>query len=395
MSVDTAILLGVTLVVALTRYFGPVCCLTPTRPPELPLVLGVMLMLGLIIAITSTSQGQRLSSLLVLFLLIIIFIVLKSEPLSISLSAALRSLQGQDAQLASAIDVRWLGYSYLAFRLMHVLRDRQQGKPHDYSLSEFVSYCLFFPALTAGPIDRSERFMGDIRLSPPLDAAETFDGGQRVLVGIFKKFVLADSLAIFALNPINAAQTSSTIWTWVLLYAYALRIYLDFAGYTDIALGTARWLGIKLPENFSAPYITTNITAFWNSWHITLAQWFRAYFFNPVTRALRSKKLNLPVWLVIFVGQAGTMLLIGLWHGVTWNFAIWGLWHAVGLFAHNRWSDWMRPRMASLEQRIGLTLILSFISWVITFHYVTLGWVWFALPGPKLAIVTMTKLFGY
>jgi D-alanyl-lipoteichoic acid acyltransferase DltB (MBOAT superfamily) len=181
----------------------------------------------------------------------------------------------------------------------------------------------------------------------------------------------------------------------VLLYAYALRIYFDFAGYTDIALGLGRWLGVRLPENFSAPYLKTNMTAFWNSWHITLAQWFRAYFFNPATRVLRSSSARLPVWLVILVGQAGTMLLIGLWHGVTWNFAAWGLWHAAGLFAHNRWSDWMRPRMTTLEQHPTLRRLGSLAGWLLTFHYVTLGWVWFVLPDIRLSLLVFQKLFSH
>jgi D-alanyl-lipoteichoic acid acyltransferase DltB (MBOAT superfamily) len=307
----------------------------------------------------------------------------------------LRGLQGQDVRLASPLDVRWLGFSYLAFRLLHVLRDFQLGKTHAYSLAEFVAYGLFFPALTAGPIDRSQRFIGDLRTPVVMQSDAHFEGGQRIFIGIFKKFVLADSLAILALNPANAAQTSSGLWAWVLLYAYSLRIYLDFAGYTDIALGLGRLLGVRLPENFTSPYWKTNLTSFWNSWHITLAQWFRAYFFNPVTRALRSSAFNLPVWLVILAGQAGTMLLIGLWHGVSINFAIWGLWHAIGLFVHNRWSEWIRPRLAGFEQRVGLNRMISFSGWLLTFHYVTLGWVWFALPDSNMALSVFRKLLAF
>ncbi len=221
------------------------------------------------------------------------------------------------------------------------------------------------------------------------------DGGQRILLGLFKKFVLADSLAIIALTPQNAVETASGVWAWVLLYAYTLRIYFDFAGYTDIALGMGRWLGLRLPENFTAPYFKTNLTAFWNSWHITLAQWFRSYFFNPLTRALRTNPTKLPIWLVILIGQAGTMLLIGLWHGVTWNFAAWGLWHAAGLFVHNRWSDWMRPGIGSLGQRPALRRLAGLGGWFLTFHYVTLGWVWFALPDIRLSVAMFQKLFSF
>jgi D-alanyl-lipoteichoic acid acyltransferase DltB (MBOAT superfamily) len=293
------------------------------------------------------------------------------------------------------LDLRWLGFSYLAFRLLHVLRDFQLEKAQDASLVEFTSYALFFPALTAGPIDRSQRFISDLRDGTRISPEILMEGGQRILLGLFKKFVLADSLAIIALNPQNAIQTASGVWAWVLLYAYALRIYFDFAGYTDIALGMGRWLGIKLPENFIAPYLKTNLTAFWNSWHITLAQWFRSYFFNPLTRALRSNSKQLPVWLVILAGQAGTMLLIGLWHGVTWNFAAWGLWHAIGLFVHNRWSDWARPGMDNLEQRPAMRRLVTLGGWFLTFHYVTLGWVWFSLPDISLSLTMFQKLFSF
>jgi D-alanyl-lipoteichoic acid acyltransferase DltB (MBOAT superfamily) len=327
-------------------------------------------------------------------LLVTIFVLLKTDALTLQLSAWLRRLQGQDIQLSSVLDVRWLGYSYLAFRLLHVLRDFQLGKPHAFSLAEFVVYALFFPAITAGPIDRSQRFIADLHQSAKLEPDRLLEGGSRIALGILKKFVLADSLAIIALTPDNAVQTSAGVWSWVLLYAYALRIYLDFAGYTDIALGLGQWLGVRLPENFAAPYLKTNITAFWNSWHITLAQWFRAYFFNPVTRGLRSSTLHLPVWLIILVAQAGTMLLIGLWHGVTWNFAFWGLWHAIGLFVHNRWSDWMRTRLAGIEVWDQMRRLASFAGWLLTFQYVTLGWVWFALPDPNLALIFFRKLMG-
>ena len=181
---------------------------------------------------------------------------------------------------------------------------------------------------------------------------------------------------------------------WLLVYAYALRIYFDFSGYTDVALGLGKYLGINLPENFNQPYLKTNLTAFWNSWHITLAQWFRAYTFNPLTRYLRSRPNKLPVWLIILTGQVSTMLLIGLWHGITWNYAIWGLWHAAGLFIHNRWTEWRRSRSAEPPPRNWLQRASGFAGWVITFNYVCLGWVWFALPDVKLSWQVILKLFG-
>ena len=213
-------------------------------------------------------------------------------------------------------------------------------------------------------------------------------------MGQIKKFALADTLAMVALNETNAAQVSSTGWMWLLLYAYSLRIYLDFSGYTDIAIGLGSLVGLKLPENFDRPYFKTNLTTFWNSWHITLAQWFRAYFFNPVTRSLRSSARQIPAWLVIWITQVSTMALIGVWHGITWNFLIWGIWHGVGLFVHNRWLDWQRSHsMADLSSARRKKLDLVF-GWFVTFQYVTLGWVWFALPSPHLAQQVLSRLFG-
>jgi alginate O-acetyltransferase complex protein AlgI len=212
------------------------------------------------------------------------------------------------------------------------------------------------------------------------------------MAGILKKFVIADSLAILALNETNAAQVASPFWVWVLLYAYAFRIFFDFSGYTDIAIGLSQLLGIRLPENFDRPYLRPNLTAFWNSWHITLALWFRAYFFNPLTRLLRGRAL--PTLTVIFLAQMSTMLLIGLWHGVSLNFAAWGAWHGLGLFIHNRWSTWGRGRFTFLETSPRLQGVANAAGIMLTFHYVVLGWVWFALPGPGLSWNVLRKLFG-
>jgi alginate O-acetyltransferase complex protein AlgI len=318
---------------------------------------------------------------------------LKTEPLAQAAAAGLRALSGQSTRLASALDIRWLGFSYVAFRLFHTLRDRLAGRLPAHSLSEFITYIIFFPAFTAGPIDRVQRFTQDLRKLEPQDIPP---GGQRILLGIFKKFALADSLALIALNAAHVEQVKSGLWLWVLLYAYALRIYFDFSGYTDIAIGLGKLMGFNLPENFERPYLKSNLTTFWNSWHITLAQWFRAYFFNPLTRAMRSGQRKYPLWLVVLIGQLSTMLLIGLWHGITWNFAAWGLWHGVGLFIHSRWTEATRARLAPLAARPQrwLQQWLTIAGTLLTFHYVVLGWVWFALPSMELSWKAFVKLFG-
>jgi D-alanyl-lipoteichoic acid acyltransferase DltB (MBOAT superfamily) len=391
------------LLIGLTRYSGDICCLTPTRPPDI-LQIGLGLLIATaVIALPYLLPGKgRFFSYFSLALILAIFIVLKTPALAERLSQLLRSWTGQPIEFSSALDITWLGFSFLAFRLMHVLRDYQNRRLPAFSLQSFISYALFFPTYVAGPIDRSQRWIGELDKTqstaglqaPREQASNTVAGLQRILIGAFKKFVLADSLALFALSPQNAAQTTSAAWMWVLLIGYTLRIYFDFSGYTDIAIGLGRLMGFHLPENFDRPYLKHNLTAFWNSWHMTLAQWFRAYVFNLLTRALRMRPHQPPAWLIILLGQTCTMALIGLWHGITINFLIWGLWHGLGLFAHNRWSEWVRPRFAEPAKGSLTAQAFSLGGWLITFLYVALSWVWFALPTPALAEQVFRKLVG-
>jgi D-alanyl-lipoteichoic acid acyltransferase DltB (MBOAT superfamily) len=259
------------------------------------------------------------------------------------------------------------------------------------TLPEFATYVVFFPSLAAGPIDRAERFAGDLNKDFILTQDETLFAGQRIVIGLFKKFVVADALALIALNDALATQVHAAGWMWVHLYAYAFQIYFDFSGYTDIAIGIARLVGIKLPENFAAPYLKPSLTQFWNSWHMTLTQWIRAYFFNPFNRWIRGFK-NLPTWTMLFIGQLATMLLIGLWHGITWNFILWGAWHGLGLFLQNRWSDFVKKRFTLITPRLQTVLQTGGI--LLTFHFVALGWVFFALGEPALSWKVFLVLAG-
>ena len=390
-----AILIGLILLVGITRYLGPACCLTSTRPPSIDQVVLVASIIALLsFLFTRYLKGRKAWLYAGMAVIIGLFIILKSEFLANFASQALRSLNSQPVELASAFDLHWLGFSYVAFRLIHTLLDRLNGRLPGLGLQEFIIYVIFFPAFTAGPIDRVQRFTQDLRQPFNLSLEAALGGGKRILIGIFSKFVLADGLALFALSTSNAGQVISTGWLWVLLYAFALRIYFDFSGYTDIAIGMGQLLGIRLPENFEKPYLKPNLTQFWNSWHMTLAQWFRAYFFNPVTRTLRSDARKVPIPLIILVGQLSTFMLIGLWLGISWNFAIWGAWHGLGLFIHNRWADWTRPKAGLFENRPGLLRLTSIGGTFLTFNFVSLGWVWFALATPAQSLNTFLKLFG-
>jgi alginate O-acetyltransferase complex protein AlgI len=392
----TAIILAVSVLgIALTRFIGIGMVLTASRPPQTQIVALVLIIsAGVFFALSRLKKPTHTLLSAAISGLVLVFLVLKMPQLTGLASSALRGLTGQSRELASAFDIRWLGFSYIAFRLIHTLRDRQNGHLPAMSLEEYLVYMLFFPTFNAGPIDRAERFIKWLRQPLAPEPRHLEQGGKRLVLGLFKKFVLADTLAIIALNGTSALQAQGSGWTWLMLYAYGFQIFFDFSGYTDIAIGLSELVGIRLPENFNRPYLKPSLTRFWDNWHITLTQWFRAYFFNPLTRGLRTKARWMPAWLVILVTQLSTMVLIGLWHGVTWNFVLWGAWHGIGLFINNRWSSASRGLAARVQERPALKGLTTALSVLLTFHYVTLGWVWFALPNVATSTRVFAGLFG-
>jgi len=385
---------GLPALIDLSRYFLPEPLFTAAPPPRFILFLFFVIVLAIAIPLISWLSGRfrwMLSAAIVF--LIIVLIILKTPALSLQTSVFLRTLMSRSSENASFTDLRWLGFSYIAFRLIHVLRDKQANRLPELSLAEFGTYVVFFPSLAAGPIDRAERFAQDLRKEFALTQDETLLAGQRIAIGLFKKFVIADTLALIALNDLLATQVRTAGWMWVIVYAYTFQIYFDFSGYTDIALGIARLAGINLPENFAAPYLKPNLAQFWNSWHMTLTQWVRNYFFNPFNRWMRGAK-SIPAWGMLLIGQVATMALIGLWHGITLNFVLWGIWHGLGLFVQNRWSDFVRTRYPDLQQNRRLQTVLQIGSILVTFHFVALGWVFFALSEPVLSWQVFLKLFN-
>lgn len=380
------------LALGLTRYLDINIFLTASIPPRVEQVLPALLLVGLLLGALTFFAGSKNLAWSGIILLILLLVALKLEPLTLRLAQLLRYWAAQSVETASIIDIRWLGFSYIAFRLIHTLYDAIKGRAIQVSLSEYITFVFFYPALISGPIDRIERFVKDLRASFVRADVDWDFVLKRLTLGLFKKFILADSLALIALSPQNAPQLQSSGWAWVLLYAYALQIFVDFSGYTDLSLALARLVGINLPENFNAPYLKPNLTQFWNNWHMSLTQWFRSYVFNPFSRSLRST--SLPAWSMILMAQLLTMTLIGLWHGITLNFLFWGLWHALGLFIHNRWQDLFRIRVTSWANTPIRQQVATWSGILLTFHFVVLGWVWFALPTPESALNFFVLLFS-
>lgn len=349
-------------------------------------------------AIPSLDSSERLRlhkqlALVAIVAIIGILAIIKIPSIGAMLGLVLES---DVVRLDAASVLVWLGFSYLAFRLLAILLDFRAGRlPKDgISLRDMAVYVLFFPAFTAGPIDRANRFITDLADAKPLDAARLTSGLGRIVVGVFKKFIIADALALVAMSSTTISHTDGTVGLWVLLYLYAFHIYFDFSGYSDVAIGLGRLYGISLPENFDRPYVQRNIQQFWQRWHITLSTWFRVYFFTPLSRTLIRSRYKLPQWTIVLVCQLATMILIGLWHGVSLNFLLWGLWHGVGLFIHKQLADNTRGWFRRVSARVWSDRMMGALSVFVTFHFVALGWVFFALQDTNTSVETLLRLVG-
>lgn len=400
------VVMTVILVLSLFRYAPAELRLTASRPPS-PLFVAVtalevgLLFLALAIILRRVGHWVALNGGIVAILFL--FVLVKWPPATTVVAGWWRSLTEQDVSLAASSDLVWLGFAYVVVRIIHTIRDRRMNVMPDMPLSTYLSYILFIPAFVAGPIDRIQRFSGDYHALGNLrgfDPARWGSGLWRIGEGLFKKFVVADLLAQgMSLTPALAEQTESAVAMWLLLFGYGLRIYFDFSGYTDIAIGLGMLFGFRLPENFNRPYTRSNITTFWQSWHMSLSEWARFYIFTPLSRALlrrRSKAVGLltPTTIVLSAHLA-TMIAIGLWHSISWNFFFWGLWHGVGLFIHKQWSDRTRKWYRGLQGRPWPRRAWAVAGWGMTVLFVMLGWVWFLLPTPQMALDTFAKLFSF
>jgi alginate O-acetyltransferase complex protein AlgI len=269
-----------------------------------------------------------------------------------------------------------LGLSYLSFELLHVIADRRRGKIRAVAAADLVAYAFFLPCRIAGPIRRFPEFTAAVQRAEP-SVANFYQGVLRILFGLAKKLILADTLALTG-NEISYAQTMTHAWTIVL--AYSLRIFLDFSAYSDIAIGFARILGITVPENFNYPYLSTNIRDFWNRWHITLSQWVRDYIFMPAGRRLFGTRLRPYPAAIAAVSYMLAFLVVGAWHGLTGAFLAWGAYHGVLLSGHYLLVSRLPASVAASAWYRSPAFAAA--SCAFTFLCVTIGWLPFMTDLP-------------
>jgi len=273
-----------------------------------------------------------------------------------------------------------LGLSFYTFQSLTYTIDlyRRDGEGTT-SLLAYLSAVTFFPTLQAGPITRVTELVKQFSARPLLSRA---DGGRAFFLiglGLLKKALIADYLAENLVNRVfDTPKLYSGFEVLIAVYAYSLQLYYDFSGYTDIARGSAMLLGIRLPINFDRPYASANMTEFWRRWHISFSNWLRDYLYFSLPGA-RSRTMP-------YVNLVITMLLGGLWHGLTWTFAIWGLLHGTALAATRAWFAWRgRPRQAVSPLRRALAVFG-------TYQFVCLTWIFFRAASLADALAILGRI---
>ncbi|MCB0166214.1 MAG: MBOAT family protein [Anaerolineae bacterium] len=272
-----------------------------------------------------------------------------------------------------------VGISFYTFQTMSYTIDvyrRNLDAVDDFF--DFALFVAFFPQLVAGPIVRAADFLPQLKKPVTISGSNIWAGSQIFIIGLFKKLMIADAVAPFVDGVYNYPGYFSSTTVWLAVLAYALQIYCDFSGYSDMAIGAARMFGFQFERNFNMPYLSKDITEFWRRWHISLSSWLRDYLYISLGG---NRKGTLRTYANLMI----TMILGGLWHGASWNFVIWGALHGLALAFHKLWRS----------QTKGVTVPgLSLLSWLITFLFVVMVWVLFrAQDWPTMMTVYGKLLF--
>ncbi|HZS05830.1 MAG TPA: MBOAT family O-acyltransferase [Blastocatellia bacterium] len=296
------------------------------------------------------------------------------------------SLSGLKVNIPHPSLIAPLGISFFIFQSVAYVVDvyRRDTEPAQ-SYGEYLAFISFFPTIVAGPILRAKQLLPQFRGGLALDAEA---GGQAlflIALGLVKKIAIADYLAAnFVDRVFDFPDRFSALEAWAAFYGYALQIYADFSGYSDIAIGSAMLLGFTLPANFNAPYRSQNLPEFWRRWHISLSSWLRDYvFFSIAGRRRRA------AWL--YAGLIITMLVGGLWHGPTWTFVLWGLLHGLGLAAVRLFEEFRKRRGIV---RIN-TQWSQAASVFLTFHFICFTWVFFRAESFWQATGLLRQMFSF
>jgi alginate O-acetyltransferase complex protein AlgI len=283
----------------------------------------------------------------------------------VSSSDNMATIVGLDLPLSLKTIVLPVGISFFTFMAISYVVDAYRGDFQPTTLEKFAVYLSFFPHLVAGPIVRPSELIPQIETPRDPRRVDTSRAFYLIATGLFKKVVIANYLASSIVDQVFAAPGQhSSLEILIAIYAYAVQIYADFSGYTDIAIGIALLLGFSFPQNFDSPYAAVSVQDFWRRWHMTLSRWLRDYVYIPLGG---NRKGNVATYRNLVL----TMLIGGLWHGAAWTFVVWGGLHGAALAAER----WRRERSGAPSRRLS-----GWPLWrarILTFHFVCFAWIFF------------------
>ena len=301
-----------------------------------------------------------------------------------------------------------LGISFLTFQKIAFLCDLAAGQITEVTLFQYLLFTLFFPRTIAGPIVHYQQIIPQLKQSRLEDVVSNIAVGFCLFsIGLFKKCIIADNIAMVANNALNLFPTdrpAAFVDAWTGVPAYTFQLYFDFSGYSDMALGVARMVGVRLPMNFNSPLKATSIVDFWSRWHITLTQFLTWYIYIPLVRRLTQaraaqkapllrgpKSTPSAVAGLIGIPTGITMLISGIWHGVGWTFVVWGLLHGLYLTINQAWRLW-RPRF--WKNSVSYERVMRPVGFVLTFGAVMLGLVFFRADSLDDALSILAGMVG-
>jgi alginate O-acetyltransferase complex protein AlgI len=281
-----------------------------------------------------------------------------------------------------------LAVSFFTFEFVHYVIDARRGRLPEHRFEDFLAFMLFFPTMVAGPIKRFQGFQPQVATARA-DAASVNAGAMRIVVGLAKKICIADTVTPLTATLLSNAgvAAASPLQLGISLLAFSAKIYMDFSGYSDIAIGSAMLFGIHVPENFRWPYLRRNIAEFWRHWHMSLTSWITDYVYKPLGGNRRGLALTA-------VNVVIAMAVSGLWHGAQWHFLVWGLFHGALLAGFRLWETLVKrpllaavPALGSGPLGKGLRVAGGVAGGVATFALVTVGWALFVMPVDRFMLM--------
>ncbi len=265
-----------------------------------------------------------------------------------------------------------IGISFFTFKLISYIVEISRGKIEP--IDDFVAfsvYISFFPTIMSGPIDKPNTFLPQLKKYHNFNYNLAVDGCQQILWGVFQKIVIADNLAIYTNYAWNNIETVSGSTLLLAAILFSFQMYTDFSGYSDIAIGIGKVFGFRITKNFNYPFFATNIAEYWRRWHISLTSWLTDYVFMPLNIKFRNWS-NIGMIVAIIIN----MVLVGIWHGANWTFAVFGLYHGVLFIPLIISGSFMKKRKLK-QGKWGLPKFYDFMKMVSTFFWVTIGLVIF------------------